>query len=272
MFKKAQNKQYMSEIEHFYSFCLIILFMPLYHEERIEELQENGVSVLNADKKAVEETSELEKNSISVSKVVETFVNQKPFVRECLKKDLINFSQLARLIIFEKNLSENSFDAVLIACRRQFEKLKLGKEFESKIFDLLKNSKIEIKNKICVVVFSNKIPISALTDLVNEFSKKNELFHLIQGSSAITIIFSEEFLEKIKISFKGFIVSEQKNLVEIIVKTEKEIEETPGVLAFLFGRISEFGINIIETVSSWTDTIFVIEEKDLAKTMQALKF
>lgn len=208
----------------------------------------------------------------NVAKESEAYISERPFVRECLKKDLINFSQLARRIMLEKSLPEKSFDAVLVACRRVFEKLNLGLEFEQKIVLLLKKSKIEAKNKTCVLVVSARIPISALTSLLNEISEKGESFHLIQGTSAITIIVSQEFLEKIKLQLKGFIVSEKIDLVEVIVRTEKEIEEIPGVIAFIYSKLSEQGINIIETASSWTDTIFVIEEKDLAKTMQALKF
>ena len=208
----------------------------------------------------------------SLAKIAESFILERPFVRECLKHDLINFSQLARLIMAEKKLPDKSFEAVLVACRRVFEKLSLGKEFEARIMDLLKKSKIEVKTKICVVVVSAKTPLSALTNVISEISQNDEIFHLIQGTSAITIITSQEFIEQIKSSLQGFIVSEQQNLVEIIVKTEKEIEETPGVMAFLFGRVSEHGINIVETASSWTDTIFVILEKDLSETMNALKF
>jgi aspartokinase len=43
-------------------------------------------------------------------------------------------------------------------------------------------------------------------------------------------------------------------------------------MAFIFSLFAEFNINIIETMSSWTDTIFVIEEKDIGKVMEIMRF
>ncbi|MDD5162591.1 MAG: hypothetical protein PHD95_00075 [Candidatus ainarchaeum sp.] len=208
----------------------------------------------------------------SIAKIVCSFVGERPFLRECMKKGLINFSQLARLVISEKKLSKADFDAVLVACRRCFEKLSFGKEFESRIIALFKTSKIEVKTKICVFVVSKKAPFSVISKIVREISEKEELFHIIQGSSAVTIIASQDFFELIKNSLAGFVVSEKSGLVEILVKTSKEIEQIPGSVSFLYGRLSEQGINIVETASSWTDTLFVISEKDLAKTMELLDF
>ncbi|MBI4052977.1 MAG: hypothetical protein HY394_02980 [Candidatus Diapherotrites archaeon] len=209
---------------------------------------------------------------MSIAKTVQAFVSEKPFIAEGLKQGLVNYSALARKIIKEQKLKEADFEAVVVALRRLAEKAAPSRQLEGKIVSLLKKGKLEMKNKISVVVLDSGIELSQLTRLVNEIAEKGETLHLVHGSSAYTVITSNESSEKISKAFRHAIVSEKKGLVEIIFKTGREIESTPGVVAFLYSRFSENGINIIETLSSWTETLFVIEEKDVQKAMEALRF
>ena len=43
-------------------------------------------------------------------------------------------------------------------------------------------------------------------------------------------------------------------------------------MGYLYSLFGENGINIIETMSTWTDTLFVIEEKDVGRVMGILRF
>jgi len=61
-------------------------------------------------------------------------------------------------------------------------------------------------------------------------------------------------------------------LAEITLKSSEDLEKTPGVIAYLSTLLAENGINIIETMSTWTDTLFVIAEEDIAKVMELLRF
>jgi len=63
-----------------------------------------------------------------------------------------------------------------------------------------------------------------------------------------------------------------ENLAEVTLKSSEDVENTPGVIAYLSTLLAENGINIIETMSTWTDTLFVIEDKDIAKVMELLRF
>ena len=65
---------------------------------------------------------------------------------------------------------------------------------------------------------------------------------------------------------------ENKNLAEITIKSPKEIETTPGTYAYLCSLFGENNINIIETLSCWTDTIFLVKEEDVGKVMGLLRF
>ncbi len=207
----------------------------------------------------------------SIAKKTGNFVLSKPFVRECLKKGLVNFSALARKIIEEEKLMDSDFDAVLVALRRLSEKHIPSKDFEARIIGLLKKGKTEAKNRITVIVLDNRVLLSQFAKLINEAVENDETFHLINGTHTFTVICSFEVGQKILKTFHSHVISEKNNLAEIVVRTGKEIESTPGVVAYMYSRFAENGINIIETLSSWTETVFVVEEKDTLKAMQAVK-
>ena len=205
----------------------------------------------------------------NITKLTENYILGHPSVKDCLKNDLINYSSLSRLISAELGISlKKNYDAILIACRRHQRKLKNEEVFENKIIKILKKSKIEIKNKIIAVVLEKDIFYGNLLILEKEIKKRNEIFRIIEGASAITIITTEDFLDLIKQNFKNKIILENRNLAEITIKSPKEIETTPGAYAYMCSLFAENSINIVETLSCWTDTIFLVDEKDVGKVMR----
>ena len=210
---------------------------------------------------------------INITKLTEKYISEHPSVKDCLKKGMINYSKLTRQIASDIKIDlKNNFDAILIACRRYHGKIKSESTVEAKILNVLKQSKVEIKNKIIVVVVEKNIYLDNLLDLEKEVRKNTEVFHVIEGTNSMTLVTGEEFLEKIRKLFRNKIIKENRNLIEIILKSPKEIETVPGIISYLYSLFGEHGINIIETMSCWTDTLFVIKEEDIAKVMELLRF
>ena len=210
---------------------------------------------------------------MNITKLAENYVNEHPSIRDCLKNDLINYSSLSRLIATESNINlKKNFDAILIACRRLRRKLKQEDIFERRILRILKDSKVEIKNKIIAIVLEKDIFFETLLNLEKEIKSRKEIFKIIEGVSAITIITSEDFIDLIRKNFKNKIILENRNLVEITIKSPTELETTPGTYAYLCSIFGDNNINIVETLSCYTDTIFLIDEKDTGKVMSLLRF
>ena len=143
---------------------------------------------------------------------------------------------------------------------------------ENKILKILKDSKIEVKNKTIAVVLEKDIHFENLISLEKEVKKRKEIFRIIESSSAITIITTEEFLGLVEKYFKNKIILENKSLAEITIKSPKEIETPPGTYAYLCSLFGENNINIVETLSCYTDTIFLVKEDDVGKVMGLLRF
>jgi aspartokinase len=51
---------------------------------------------------------------------------------------------------------------------------------------------------------------------------------------------------------------------------DERIETTPGVVSFIYGLLSDNGINVQEEMSCWTDLMIIIDEKNAAKAMRVL--
>lgn len=209
----------------------------------------------------------------NITKLAENYILKHPSIKDCLKNGLLNYSSLSRKIASELNLNpRDHFDAILVACRRLKRKLRQEEAFESKILKILKKSKVEIKNKIIAVVLERGIFFENLISLEKEIRRKNEIFRIIEGASGITVITAEDFLDLIKKHFKNKIVLENKNLAEIIIKSPEEIETTPGTYAYLASLFWENNINIVESLSCFTDTIFLIKEDDVGRVINLMRF
>jgi len=205
----------------------------------------------------------------NITKITKDYIKNHPYVKQALKNNIINYSKLARLISKEKKIKK--FDAILIACRRYHEKLK-KKGYSNSIIDILQKSKLSIRNKIVVVILEPDVAPKNLLDLQKEIAEKKEIIHVVRGASGITLITTEDFLSKIEKRFKHKIYKISKNLVEVILKSSVKLENVPGVMGYIYSLFGENDINILETISCWRDTIFVIKEKDLPKTMSLLDF
>ncbi len=207
---------------------------------------------------------------MNITKETEKFISGRPSIKDCLKMGMINYSALSRKISAELGIAKK--DAILIACRRFKDKLRKEEVQENKIRDIVARSKVEIKNKRIAVVLEKGIYHNDMIELEKEVRKKKETIQVNEGATAITIVTSEEFLESIKDKFKRDIMRINKGLIEINIKSPPEIETTPGVLPYLCSLFSDKGINIVENMSCWTDTLFLINENDFPKVMDSLNF
>lgn len=209
---------------------------------------------------------------MNITKVAEQYIEGHPSVKDCLRKRLVNYSQLSRRIMKENGLKGSDFDAVLIAARRYLWKLSKFSAAEDKIRSLLGRSSIDIKTKMAVAVIEKHILTDDLLELERKIKKSRNVFYAIEGTGAITIITAAAFLEDIRGSFKSGIIRVWEGLALVIIASPEEIEETPGVFSYLSGLLADRGINVLEAMSCWSETLFVVSEKDIARVLEALKF
>ncbi len=207
---------------------------------------------------------------MSITKAAGQYIAGHPYIKECLKKELVNYSALSRQICDELKIGK--FDAVLIACRRYFWKTKKEGMQENEILKLMKTARLMIKNKMIVAILEKPRDMERIYLFQKKIKKQKGDFNIIEGQEVITIITNSVHKEEIKTAFSTWLTKTNENLVEIVLIFDEKIETTPGVVSYIYALLAENGINVVEEMSCWTDLMIVIDEKDMAKAVKVLSF
>jgi uncharacterized protein (UPF0147 family) len=191
------------------------------------------------------------KEKPSAAEFTRKYIDRHPSIKDCISKDLLNYSQLSRLIMKETGIKNE--EAVLAASRRYA--MKLAKtDSEGAVISLFEDSRL--KN---------------LEDVVKKILADKSTMQVLQSTSAITVISEDKHLPSvIKAIGQEHIIKVRENLGEITVKSPARIEETPGAFAFVMTMLSEQGINLLEAVSCYTDTIFIVERDEMMRAFDIL--
>lgn len=207
---------------------------------------------------------------MNITNLTNQYIVERPSINDCIKKGLINYSALSREIC--EHSSINSFDAVLIACRRYSWKIKKDEIHEKDIMNLMKSVKLRIRNKIIVAIIEKPRFLERIYDLQKKIKKEKGDFNLIEGENVLTIVTNSKYLDEIKQLFKFNLLKINKNLVQITMIFDPLIETTSGVVTYVYNLLAQKGINILEEMSCWTDLMIILDEKDLARAVEVLSF
>jgi len=181
--------------------------------------------------------------------VVDKYLRRRWYVRRCFIEGLINKSALARKIASENNLG---FQAVLMAIRRA----KLGRDnLDEKIKNILKKSRFFVRTGVGIAI--GKENLDEVLEIMKEAYQNGEEFHLLKEDNLWVVIAPMSYINKLqKFGFKT-----HKDVVELVIRSPPEIEETPGVLSEILNYFRSERINIIEFMSCWIDTILIVSKE-----------
>jgi hypothetical protein len=205
----------------------------------------------------------------SVAGQVRLYLDGHPVIADAIRLRIGNYSAIARRI--RDDLGLKSTDAVLAACRRY---PRGGEAFrEAGVRRVLRMSRIETRTKVAAITMGQGLEVlQRLGDVVEELLDANSLCRVIQVSRGTVVIVDEDSVDRVTRALRGHqLISVRKNLIEVAVTSPDSIEETPGLLRHLTGVLATRGINIVEALSCYTDTIFLLDDDDLGPATTALK-
>ena len=183
----------------------------------------------------------MEHNGISISKQVKSYVERKPYILEAIEQNIVNYSALAREI--NRDLGLKNTDAIKVALIRSggnYRKTK--RKTQEKAIGILRNANFSVKNKIAALHHSTFVDIKAIA-----YSKTPSGY----------MFFLDENIGK-KSNFKKI----DYNFAILHIKSSKEIEKTPGAIAFILSSLASEGINVSHVMGCREDTFVVIKEHD----------
>jgi aspartokinase len=206
---------------------------------------------------------------VSIARRVREYLDGQPALADALRLGVANYSAVARRIASELELRHP--EAVIAACRR-YPKGRGESARAAGVQRVLRKSRIETRTKVATITVSQGADIlQRLGDVVEELLDENSLCRLIQVSRGTVIIVDEDSVPRVTRALReSQVVRVRKNLVEVAVASPESIEETPGLLTLLTGVLSAQAINIVEALSCYTDTIFLLEQDDLNAAIAVL--
>jgi len=205
----------------------------------------------------------------SVASEVRDYIAGHPSLSDGLKMGIVNYSALARKI--SKELGIRQREAVLAACRR-YPVEKLRGYSEDAVRRMIQKSRIQTRTRVATITVVEGVDVlQRLGDVVEELLDENRVCRLIQVSQGTVIILDDDSVSRVTKKLRSEqIIGVTRGLVEIDVISPETIEKTPGLLAFLSGALASRGINIVEEMSAYTDTIFLLERRDMTRAMEVL--
>lgn len=208
----------------------------------------------------------------STTELTQEFILEHQSILDCLKRGVINYSALARVIGKELGIQKKaSMEAILIAARRFKDKIK-GPVLDERIAGLFRAINIDIKNNIVICTLDKNVYPDSLIEIEKAIKREKELFFSIEGTKTITLIIQKKNTNLLERRFKNNIIKKEENLSLITLSHTPSVEGTPGVLYHLFNLFFEHEINIEEFMSCHRDTLIVVQSKNIPKLMKFLKF
>jgi len=206
----------------------------------------------------------------SISKIVQTLIDNDVSLQDALQKDYGNYSAMARMLrpkVKEILGRDIKLESIITSVKRA----KAGyKPLAGNITKVIAESIINIRTDVAKIsVDKTRRNLEKIRKTIANFSE--EFFHIIEGTSAITLIFDQKLLDEIYSLFpEKEVLDKRQNLAAIFICSPRELISTPGCVLAFYNVVSRRHINIEETMSCFTDTIIVLSMEDVNKAFAAL--
>ena len=206
----------------------------------------------------------------SISKTVQTLIDEDLSLQDALQRDYGNYSAIARMLMPKVKEAVNSdvnLESVITSVKRAKANYTI---LQGKITRVVAGSVLNIRTDMAKVsVDKTKRNLEKIRKTLASFS--GEFLQVIEGNSVVTLISDLNSFNKISSIFtKNDVIDQKQNLATVIIRSPDEIIDTPGCVQAFYNAVSRRHINIEETMSCYTETIIVLAMEDVSKAFAAL--
>jgi len=206
----------------------------------------------------------------SISKTVQTLIDEDLSLQDALQRDYGNYSAIARMLMPKVKEGVNSdvnLESVITSVKRAKANYTI---LQGKITRVVAGSVLNIRTDMAKVsVDKTKKNLEKIRKSLASFS--GEFLQVIEGNSVVTLISDLNSFNKISSIFaKKDVIDQKQNLATVIIRSPDDIIDTPGCVQAFYNAVSRRHINIEETMSCYTETIIVLAMEDVSKAFAAL--
>ena len=165
-----------------------------------------------------------------------------------------------------------SIPALIMALKRYAPKVR--KPTSKAVGELKKLRNLTVRSNLVEYAFRNSANLLPLYQhLLSELEKERETFvNLSQGVSETTLIASRSLQQKIESRLPDDILIDKiENLAAITLRLDVSHIYTPGVHYAVFKALAWNNINVIESISSYSEITLLVEQKDLERAFACVK-
>lgn len=197
-------------------------------------------------------------------------MNSDSLMQEALARGIVNMSAAARLLkpavvsSLGRSVSEEAIVTSLKRIKGAYNRGALG------YLRVLAKSSVEVRTDLALVSVELDPEVSAkIRDVA--FKNYDAFVQISSSPNAYSLVFERSLFGYLKGRFEEEQVMEAKTeLAALIIHSPEEIMETPGCIAAIYNRVGRGGINVVDTVSNYTDTILVVKMDDVVKAFTAV--
>jgi len=206
----------------------------------------------------------------SISRTVQALIDNDLSLQDALQRNYGNYSAIARMLkpkVKEILGQDAKLESIITSVKRAKTGYKL---LRGKITTIVARSVIHIRTDAAKVsIDKTRGNLEKVRKTLADF--QGEFFQVIEGMSAVTLIFDQVMFDKICAMFREKdILDKKQNLATIIIRSPAEIIDTAGCVMAFYNTVSRRHINIEETMSCFTDTIITLNMEDVSKAFQAI--
>jgi len=208
----------------------------------------------------------------SISRIVQELIDKDLPIQHALEKGYGNYSAIARILkpIVEEMLGRKvKLESVITAVKRA--RITYKPAYHLDVTSVIADSTINLRTDVAKIsIEKTRRNMDTVRKILAGFSQ-DEYIQIVEGMRTITLLLDQKLVERIKSNFSlENILEEKSNLVAIIITSPQKIVETPGCVTSFYNALSRVHINIEETLSCSTETIMVLQLKDVGKALAAL--
>lgn len=212
---------------------------------------------------------------ITITEAVRKFIKDSPLVEEALSRGLINLSAFARELkpqIENELMKPVENGSIVMALKRISHRLDGTNQKVTRTIqagsELIVRSNLSEYTYISSETLANKY--AALSQQIYQHS--NAFFTLTKGLRETTLIVSTSLKKELEESFrKEVFVSKIENLSSITITHSKDVVYMPGFHYLILKSLAWENVNVIESVSAYTEFTVIVESKDVDKAFGILK-
>lgn len=208
---------------------------------------------------------------IKIAELVKEIITGDDIAREALKLGFLNHSAYALRIKpqLESRLYKHvSKGAIVVALSRIKQVIEDAPDYRPTVVI----EHISIQSSLAELSYEKtRETVKKATTLPIQ-SEKGSFFTLTQGLGEITIICHQNLVQQVeKHMSKQYRKGYYQHLAAVTVKlNESEYIEVPNVIFSLVSMLAVRRLNLIEIVSTYTELSFIVREKNLQETVNAL--